>query len=248
MYDLEHLTVKDMTECGIALRKLGTGAGSMEGAAQRVVRYLYDELGAGSADTRGTLMVRFYKTHRYAELEPALQTFAAGLLRDVPTAPSMLCLTLLATAGDEASWNDRHHSSGHRAIPLPSAAAVARLPMVARLVSQMGLEVASLLEPDPALILDLQQRTFGVFHVQEALGSPYIPAQQAFVVPHAVRSALGFGGVLPSGDLFSVILFTRVPLSREVADLFAPLALAAKLSLLPFSQGPTFHSHAGAAT
>lgn len=240
MYDLAHLTLGEMTRCGMALRALGRDAGSMEEAARRVVQYLYAELGAGDGQTRGSLLVRFYKTHRFGQLEPELQTFAAELLRGEQPTASMLCLTLLATVGDETAWNDRHRSSGHRAIPLPSPAAVARLPMVARLVSQMGLEVGSLLEPDPALILDLQQRTFGVFHVPEALGSPYIPAQQAFVVPYSVQSALGFGGVLPTGDLFSVILFCRVPVTREVADLFAPLALSAKLAVLPYSRGPVF--------
>lgn len=67
-----------------------------------------------------------------------------------------------------------------------------------------------------------------------------MPAQEGFVLPYGVRSVLGFGGLLPGGDLFVVILFSRVPISREVADLFRPLALSAKLAVLPFTAGPIF--------
>jgi len=44
MYDLTRFTLKEMTACGAALRKLGSGAASMEEAADRLIRYLYDYL------------------------------------------------------------------------------------------------------------------------------------------------------------------------------------------------------------
>ena len=81
--------------------------------------------------------------------------------------------------------------------------------MVAQLIHQFGLPTASVLAPDPAIMLDLEQRTFNVFHVQQALGSPFIPAQANFVVPYGIASVLGFGGVLPAGDLVAVLLFAR---------------------------------------
>jgi hypothetical protein len=77
-----------------------------------------------------------------------------------------------------------------------------------------------------------------VFHVAEALGSPFVPAQDPFVKRHGVRSVLGFGGMLPTGDLFTVILFTRVPVPRATAELFKPLALSTKLAILPFVGNP----------
>ena len=61
-----------------------------------------------------------------------------------------------------------------------------------------------------------------------------------FVVPFGIKSVLGFGGVLPPGDLFAVIMFSRVPVPRETADLFRNLALSVKLAILPFSRGPVF--------
>src|SRR6202034_1035168 len=113
--------------------------------------------------------------------------------------------------------------------------AVSRLPMVARLVGQLGFDVASLVQGGLATepILDASERAFNVFPVTEALGSPYVPAHD-FVERHGVRSVLGYGGLLPDGQLFAIIMFARVPISRETAQTFQPLTLATKLALLPF--------------
>ena len=105
--------------------------------------------------------------------------------------------------------------------------------MIRRLVGQLGLEVKDLLAPDPTFLLDVAQKTFNVFHVAEAKGSPFIPAQD-FVIGHGIRSVLGFGGMLASGDLFATILFSKVAVEREIAELFAPLALGVTMSVQPF--------------
>ena len=239
-YELSRMTLRGITECSVALRGLGTGARSMEEAARRVVRFLYEELRAEGGGERACALVRFYKTHLYGDLDPALQDFARGVMGDPEPAPTVNCLTLLATAGDEPAWNARRGSARHQTIPLPGHDVVERLPMVAQLINQLGVPVEAVVAPDPALLLDLQQRTFNVFHVPAAAGSPYIPAQEDFVAPYGIRSALGFGGILPSGDLFAVILFSLTPVNRETADLFKPLALSAKLAVLPFAAGPVF--------
>jgi hypothetical protein len=85
------------------------------------------------------------------------------------------------------------------------------------------------------MLLDSAQHTFNVFHVADAAGSPHIPAQQEFVIPHGVRSVLGFGGLLPPGELFATILFTKARVPREVAERFRTLALNVKVALLPFA-------------
>ena len=240
MYQLQSLTLKEMTECGAALRRLGTAADSMEATADRIVRFFHDSFRTRGGDGPGTVLVRFYKTHRFDRLEPGLQSYVRDVLGDQRPAPSLRCLTLLATAGELPAWNSRHESVGHRAIPLANAAAIERLPMISRLVDQLGVGSERLLDPEPKLMLDLEQHTFNIFHVEDAADSPYIPAQADFVRPFGVRSVLGFGGVLPSGDLFATILFTRVHVPPNTAQLFKPLALAAKVALLPFVSGPTF--------
>lgn len=239
MYDLTHFGLREMTACGVALRDLGNGASSMEEVAERIVRHLYEGLTIGPSGPRAAVLVRFYKTHPYEALEPALRTFADGILKGNPR-PDMKCLTLLATTGDEPQWNSRQASRGHRAIPLPSAQVISQLPMVAQLVHQFGLDILDLVQPAPELLVKLGQKSFNVFHVAEALGSPVIPAQEEFVRPYGVKSALGFGGMLPSGDLFAVILFSRIPVGRQTAEVFQTVALNTKVALLPFASGPIF--------
>jgi signal transduction histidine kinase len=240
MYDLTHFTLRDMTVCGAALRQLGVGASSMEEVAQGLVEYLYDTLRAPQTGTRACSLIRFYKTHPYAELEPILQTFADRLLVQTPATPTMPCMTLLATMGAEPAWQQRRQSTGHQAIPLSSPELVAQLPMVAQLVRQFGLPLESVLAPDPTLLIDLEQKTYGVFYVPNAIASPYIPAQDTFVVPYGIQAVLGCGGLLPTGHLYAVIIFSTVPIPRQTAELFRSLALSIKVAILPFVENAVF--------
>jgi hypothetical protein len=229
-----------MTHFGAELRRLGSKAASMEEAADRVVRSLYDSLRAGSGEARACALVRVFVTHPFGQLSGDLQRFALDVLGADDAPARMKCLTLLASAGDEPAWNSRRSSAGHKALPLPSEEVVGRSPMIARLITQLGVEIGSLIGSDGNLVMDTQQHTFNVFHVADAVGSPYIPAQREFVVPHGIRSVLGFGGLLPPGELFATILFSRAPIPREVANLFKTLALNVKVALLPYAGARVF--------
>jgi hypothetical protein len=240
MYDLTRFSEADAEQCGAALRRFGTGQLSMEGVANQIVDFLYSNLTAPGSSEPACALVRFYKTHPYAELDAELQAFAQGILGHASESPDMKCLTLLATRGAQPDWNDRRKSAGHKAIPLPSEKFVSQIPMISRLVNQFGLDLNAVLRPDPAIIVDLEQKTYNAFHVPEAIGSPYIPAQQEFVIPNDVRSVLGFGGVLASGDLFVVILFAKVHIPPETTDLAKDLALDVKSALQPFVQDQIF--------
>jgi hypothetical protein len=239
MPDLTRLKLSDMTQLGADLRRIGANASSMEEVAQIIGRRLYGELklpdtDAAATDAPACALVRTFVTMPYSALDAGQREAASTLLADEPQ-PTLKCLTLLATIGSEPDWNDRTKSRGHQAIPLPSERGVSRLPMIAQLIRQLGLEIATVISPRPDLVVDLAQHTFNVFHVADALDSPYIPAQQAFVIPHGIRSVVGFGGVLPPGELFATILFSRVPIPRESAELFKTLALNVKVALLPFA-------------
>ncbi len=239
MYDLANFSLSDMTRCGVELRKLGAGASSMEEAANRIVRQLFEQLQSPNREP-ACVLVRMFVTLPYSELEPGQQAFARSLLGVDDAPPAMKCLTLLATAGVMDAWNSRTTSTGHQALPLVSEASVSRSPMIAQLIRQLGIEIGALLETGPGLVVDAREHTFNVFHVPVAPGSPYIPAQQEFVIPHGVQSVLGFGGLLAPGALFATILFSKTPIPRNVADLFKTLALNVKVSLLPFAGARTF--------
>jgi hypothetical protein len=240
MFDLSKFSLRHMTECGAAIRQSTAAASNMEDAASSIIRYLRKSL-VDSEGKPASALIRLYKTHPYGDLPPPLQKFAAGVFGEAQDLrPTTKCLTLMATAGDLADWNSRQSSTGHKAIPLPSAQVVGQLPMVAQLVRQLGIEVTALLDADTSLLIDAEQRTYNVFYIAEAEGSPFIPAQQQFVIPHGVRSVLGFGGLFHTGDLFAVIVFSKLAINRNTADLFKTLALNVKMAMLPFAAGPVF--------
>jgi len=240
MYNLTNFALKDMTECGAALRRMGVGSETMEETANRIVTHLYENLVNPQTNEKSLALVRLFKTHSYNELEPDLQPIVQQTLGEEPDNSAMKCLTLLATAGEHPDWNSRYTSRGHQAIPLASEELVAQSPMISQLICQLGLDIGTVLKPDPAVIIDLEQKTFNVFHIPEAQGSPFVPAQAGFVVPYGVRSVLGFGSMLPSGNLLVIIIFSKVSISRDTANLFKALALNVKMALLPFDGGAIF--------
>jgi hypothetical protein len=245
MHDISSFDLTDVVECSAALRRAAENASSMEEAANAVVSFLYDELMDVSGH-RALALVRLFKTHTFEALGPEQQAFARAMFKGEAIPAGMKCLTLLATRGDEAEWNSRRQSRGHAAIPLPSEKMIENAPMISQLITQLGLEIGSIVRADPDTIVDLAQKTYNVFYVPEAKGSPYIVAQDEFVIPYGIRSVLGFGGMLPSGNLFAVIMFSKAPIIRETADMFANVALAVKLSLLQFDGRVTFTRTPGA--
>jgi len=218
----------------------------MEAAAGAIVDYLRASFVDKDTGEPSIALARFYKTLPFERLEPELQAAAVAACAEAGGMPAGLqgipCLTLLGTAGEEPAWNSRHESRGHRAIPLPSPEAVERLPMVAQLITELGLDPVEVVRGAPAAFPDLEGRGYRVFYVADALDSPYVPAQNEFVVPYGIRSVLGFGGTLPSGALFAVVLFSNTSIPQDTADAFAVVALSVKVAVLPFVELRTFDS------
>ncbi len=240
MFDLSNFCLSDMVQCSAALRRMADGASSMEEAANRMVGFLYRELGNSLTAERSCALVRLFKTHPLMELPPDIQAFARRRLGTHKEFAEMKCLTLLATAGDLPEWNSRRSSTSYQGIPLAGSEFVAQFPMVAQLLTQFGGEVNWLPSLDPGLLVDLEQRTYNVFYVPEARGSSYVPAQDEFVLRYGIKSVLGIGGLLPSGHPFAIMLFSKVFIPRETADLFRTLAVSVKAALLSFDSGCVF--------
>ena len=90
--------------------------------------------------------------------------------------------------------------------------------------------------PKGEWLVDVEEKTYNVFYVPDAVHNPYVPVQKEFVRKFGVASVLCFGGMLPSRDLFAVILFSRTPVPRDTAMLCKSLALSLKASLLAFDE------------
>src|SRR5262249_17393339 len=131
-------------------------------------------------------------------------------------------------------------SKNFRASPLLGPGSMANDPMGSQFLKQFELDPDVLADPDPDVIVDLSRRTFNVFYIKDAVGSEYIPHQDDFVIPFGIKSNVDIVGVLPSGTLFFLMLFLRVPLPREVAEIFKPLTLSIKVALLPFDGNSVF--------
>jgi hypothetical protein len=240
MYDFANLTDAELARCGHTLRDVGSAASSMEYAANRIVTALYENITDSATWQKANALVRFYKTHPYSRLNAGLQDFARGILGSNSPSDELRCLTLLGTIGDQEQWNSRTRSAGHQAIPLASADMVSGISMIARLINQFGIDVGAVMQPNPMLIGDLSKKTFNTFCVPEAAGSPYIPFQDDFVIRYGIKSVLGFGGVLSSGELFVVIMFSKVSIPSNTAEIFNRMAICVKDAVEPFVGNKVF--------
>ncbi|SFS09529.1 hypothetical protein SAMN05421771_1661 [Granulicella pectinivorans] len=229
VYDFKKFDQSQMIAASKSLRHLGRRSNSMEEAANEVVAYLYKAFLQEGKGESACALVRCFKTERYGALPDDLKQAARAGMDGAELEPSMPCLVLLASRGVRPEWNDRHRSKAHKAIP---ATMMAEAPMIARLIEQMGLEAENLQEQVPDRLVALERRSFNVFHVIEARGSRFVPAQEEFVIPYGVRSVIGFGGVLPGGELFCVLIFSTVRIEEVVAELFPTLGLGVKMALL----------------
>ncbi|PMB42986.1 hypothetical protein CEN40_16885 [Fischerella thermalis CCMEE 5205] len=239
MYELAKLTRHQSFQCAVKLRNLDKCAASMEDLANQIVRFLYESLTDGGKPA--CVLVRFFKTHSYGKLNEELQNAAREILKGSPIDSETKCLTLLATAGDLPQWNDRQMSSAHKAIPLIDEDFVSKAPMISQLIKQFGLDIKSIIHPVPEILAYKNEykripSIFNVFYVPNALTSPYIPAQENFVVPYGIKSVFGFGGMLPSGNVFAIILFTKIFIPIEIAYLFKWVAAYVRVAAATFDK------------
>lgn len=241
MYNVAKFTYREMMDCRATIREMFTDAEpeSVAEGAERIVRFLFENL--GDDDGRpACALARMFKTHRYDALDVELRDFTRTIEPDADRVQNLRCLVLLATAGDEPPWNSRHASRGHKCIPLVSEKMVEEAPMIAQLIRQIGLKISTVLRPDPALMLTQEHTSYNVFYVPQANGSPYIVAQNDFVQRYGIQSVIGFGGLAGAGDLLATILFTKVPIRPEVAELFKVIGLNARIAMLPLLRKPLF--------
>ena len=233
--DLVDFTLGDMVRLAASVRALTDDVTHLEQYAGRLCTHLHETF-LGAEGDRQALLVRLYLTQPLSTLPQIERDFALREARH--SEEDVRCLTLLGTAGDEPAWNDRRQSESHLVLPLYDERRVEEMPMVASLFRQMGIDVATLVAPGGRL-LNPQAHRYGVFHVPEAAGSPLIPAQ-GFVQQYDVRSVLGFGGVLPDGEMYAVVLFTRVAVPRSIAHLLETLSPSITLALVELSDLPVF--------
>ena len=132
----------------------------------------------------------------------------------------------------EADWNDRRKSKGHVGIPLISSAFVDAIPMISRLLKELGIPLDWVDTQDAEVIKKMNTATvlFFTANVAEATiqqRRKIIP-EQDFVSGYNVKSVFGVGGGYAGGQMLVIVLFCRDLIPRAAAERFVALRDAFK--------------------
>ncbi len=219
------------------------GFSYLDEAAQKAMDVLKDEF------QDSLVLARVYATVPYAVLPDFNKKFVNKLAEDkgIKTLVNdkTLVLSLLGTRGTEPDWNDRKKSRGHVGIPLVSASFVEEIPMVARLMKEMGLELDWIDKNDTNIVVKKIGNMAGVFYVPDALTqvdnrNRKIIADQNFAAKYNVKSVFGIGGCYMDGTFITVILFTNEALQKSQAEAFTSLINSIKSSTLELVSSKKF--------
>lgn len=199
----------------------------LEDAAQELAEAVHDEF------NESVVLARVYVTVPFDELPPANRAFVEALVGSTERAPALEratpVLSLVGTHGEQPAWNDRRNSKGHKGIPLISAEFVNGIPMIARLLRELGVPLDWIDSHDARRIVTTIGSEAGLFFVENASqatddqGRNIIPAQD-FVSDYGVNSVFGTGGAYPNGQIIVLVVFSRDKVARATAELFLPLA------------------------
>jgi hypothetical protein len=222
------------------VRRLAKNAPSTEVLADSLTRTIFEQLTTEPDEEKACALVRLFRTVQYQDLNTELKKRARTMFPKVSATSRFL--VLLGTSGFNLAWNSRKTSNGHQLIPLLSAEMIAKTPMIARLFSQLGIEISTLLSASSSKIdfADPADRDYNMFFVSDARGSQFIPSQSEFVIPCGIRSVVGYGSLLPNGEFYAVIMFFRVLLPETALKRFSSLALSTTIALLSSPEASLF--------
>jgi hypothetical protein len=205
--------------------------------AQTCARLLYEEF------TESLVLARVFVTLPFSALPERDKAFVTALAEAKNLAPILgektQVLSLLGTHGAEARWNDRYQSQDHLGIPLLTAAFVESIPMVARLMSDMGIGSDWFDKFEPDILVKNLGRAAGVFYVRDAkmrldARNRKIVSAQDFVAAHDIHTVFGLGGSYLNGSFVTIILFTRETIEQSQAEAFMLLVNTFKTATLSF--------------
>jgi hypothetical protein len=190
---------------------------------------------AFTAHFESIVLCRVFAVLGLDELPPAEREQAMAVGGVDGLRPNTRVLSLLATQGREAAWNDRTQSRGHRAIPLVDSSFVQGAPMIAKLLADLQVDLAMLDLGKPIATRKMLGGANVTFYVPDApgahdgLGRHIIPARD-FIDAYGVRTVFGMGGAYMQGQLVVLIVFTSEAVDRPTADRFPNLIGSFKMT------------------
>jgi hypothetical protein len=185
--------------------------------------------------------VRVFATVPFAFTPFSVQRFVRALMNErglsAPVGHETTVLALMGTRGVLPAWNSRLGSRGHLGIPLASPEFVDDIPMVSRLLVELGVRIDGAAS-GTGYIGRVVGNLSGLFYVADAASARderdrlIIPAQD-FVRAHGVQTVFGFGGAYMLERSFAVIIvFAREAVSREQVQSLAALANVLKAATM----------------
>ena len=244
MESIANCSLEEIAELNHLLSQRLASAETLRHAAQGYTQELRAHFGGLVA------LARLYVTFRMSELPPGYREFAErvaqenGVREALSDRTSVMCL--MGSSGVEDAWNDPLESRGHMAIPLINGSFVENIPMVARLLREVGAGLSWLDSEDSSVAIESLGSIGGLFYVQDAnvaadqKGRKIVPAQN-FVSRYHIKSVFGLGGSYVGGSLVSLIVFTTESIERSQAHALMPLLNTFKsLTISKMLQKKTF--------
>ena len=200
-------------------------------AAQALTSETYNQF----ADS--VLLARLFVTIPLSGLPPNRKQFVQNLAKsagaDTGLKNSTPVLSLLGTSGQESDWNSPSKSKGHLGIPLISSAFVGAIPMISRLLKELGVPLDWIDSHDSEIIKKSIGSSAGLFFVDDASQATdnegrKIIAAQDFVAKYSVKSVFGTGEGYANGQMAVNIVFCRDSFARSSAEYFLNLTSSFK--------------------
>jgi hypothetical protein len=215
----QYLEVKEKATAAIKQTR------TLERAAQVYIDELYKSF------RESIVLARVFASFRYRDLPIDVRQFVDGLgsakgVKELINDQTMI-LALMGTNGVKPEWRDRKRSDGHLGIPLVSVAFVEAIPMMSRLLKELGVGLDWIESDDTEIVQNTVGSMTGMFYIPDARDAKDnkgrdIIAAQSFVRSYNVRSVIGFGGGFLLTDTFAItIIFLREAVERHIAEQLA---------------------------
>jgi len=208
---------------------------SFQQASQKFIDILYEELIASA------VLFRVFATVELEKLPEKEKAFVLDLARVrgflSELKPKTPVVTLLGSRGKRPQWNHRLRSERHLAIPLTSASFIKTIPMVSRLMGDMGTGLEWVQKQERNMIVTSMGRMARVLYVEDALetrtgdGFDVIP-DRSFVKENGVRTVLGLGGAYLNATIVAVVLFTSELVPQDRVEKLMPVMHGFKIATM----------------
>jgi hypothetical protein len=232
------VTYEDLEQLWEAAEPILARLDTLQEAAQRFTELIFETF------QQSAVLVRFFATVDFNRLPENERQIAQSVATDKgytqALGPQTSVLSLLGTTGIEREWCDRRLSRGHLAIPLVTPELVRSIPMIARLLSEIGVNLQEGRLERSEFVMPGPGNLNGIFYVPDARTAldeqgRRIISSVDFVEQYGIRSVIGFGGdYLWKNNYLAVVLFSRDRVERSEAFKFVPLTSSLKIATARF--------------